>query len=197
MSNSGFTSEKLNLTLAICAIFISVASFYATYIQANAAEKQVKAMTLPLLHFASGNYDSEEDLSAITLTLKNAGVGPALIKSVSYNYKGIEYSSITHFFRGCCDKEYQAYKKLNGKRGKVKEGGFYHSSLANTILPSQESVTFLKLYSHKKDNTFWETINTARFNLSVQICYCSILNECYITEKNGRIDSVDACSVKY
>ena len=57
MSSKGFTEQKLNLTLALCAVLISLASFYATYIQASAAEQQVKAMTLPLLQYATSNVE--------------------------------------------------------------------------------------------------------------------------------------------
>ena len=34
-----FTTERLNLIFALCAVLISGASFYATYLQASAAEK--------------------------------------------------------------------------------------------------------------------------------------------------------------
>ena len=47
--SNGISSQRLNLILALCAILISAASFYATYLQADSAEKQVKAMTLPLI----------------------------------------------------------------------------------------------------------------------------------------------------
>ena len=33
-----FTNERLNLFLALCAIIISAASFYTTYLQANAQQ---------------------------------------------------------------------------------------------------------------------------------------------------------------
>ena len=56
-----FTNERLNLFLALCAI-ISAASFYATYLQANAAERQVKAATWPWLEVMTGNYDEEKSI---------------------------------------------------------------------------------------------------------------------------------------
>lgn len=34
-----FITERLNLIIAVCAVLISGASFYTTYLQANAAEK--------------------------------------------------------------------------------------------------------------------------------------------------------------
>jgi len=69
------SSDRLNFILVLCAILISAASFYAIYLQANSAEKQVKVMTLPLLQFEHGNYDKEKVLRAIYFYIKNAGVG--------------------------------------------------------------------------------------------------------------------------
>ena len=83
-----FTSDKLNLMLALCAILISSASFYATYLQADAAKKQVKATTWPWLTFNTGNYNGEEKTMEINFTIKNSGVGPALIKQFNYHYQG-------------------------------------------------------------------------------------------------------------
>ena len=37
-------TENINFIVAISAVLISAASFYATYLQADAANKQVKAM---------------------------------------------------------------------------------------------------------------------------------------------------------
>ena len=77
------SSEQLNFILAVCAILISAASFYAVYLQANSAERQVNAMTLPLIQFSHGDYDTERDTRSIYFSLENAGVGPAIINSVT------------------------------------------------------------------------------------------------------------------
>jgi len=55
-----FTNERLNLFLALCAIIISAASFYATYLQASAAERQVKAATWPWLEVMTGNFNEKK-----------------------------------------------------------------------------------------------------------------------------------------
>lgn len=77
--NGWFTNERLNLFLALCAIIISAASFYATYLQANAAERQVKAATWPWLEVMTGNFNEEKNSEEITFYIKNSGSGPAII----------------------------------------------------------------------------------------------------------------------
>jgi len=195
VSNSGFTSQKLNLTLALCAVLISVASFYATYLQASAAEKQVKAMTLPLIQQYSGNYDNEAKAKIITFYLENAGVGPALIKSVSYNYQGVEYPNRTAFLKACCDKEFKDYRqKLNN--GVEVKFGILSSKLLNTIIPAQTKIKHYQIHYSELANGLWKKLNDERFKVKLNICYCSLLDECYVTKKNGVVEPVASCPVE-
>ena len=66
-------AEKFNfeMLIAACAVLISIASFYATFLQANAAEKQVTAMTLPLMNFLTGNVHPDGTHPQITYVLAN------------------------------------------------------------------------------------------------------------------------------
>ncbi len=196
MSDSGFSSQKLNLTLALCAILISIASFYATYLQASAAEKQVKAMTLPLLQFGTGNASDNSKESIITFNIHNGGVGPALIKSLNFSYQNENYQSFRGFLQACCSKEYSDYKERLALGITKGEGLFATKQVVNTILSSQERNAFYQFWLGEKSKEFWDKLNNERFNLSLEICYCSLLDECYITEKNGVVESVDACPVK-
>lgn len=197
---TGISSEKLNLIIALCAILISAASFYATYLQADAAERQVKAMTLPLVQFTSGNWDNELREHELTLTLKNAGVGPAIIKRIDYKYQGKSYASLPEFYRACCEVEASEYFnriKENIKENKVETEGIYITApLINSILPGQEETPFLTFALAKENQKFWQKLNNERFHLTLKVCYCSLLGECYNTEKNGIVEPVEYCPVR-
>jgi len=192
---TGITSQRLNLILAICAILISAASFYATYLQASAAEKQVKAMTLPLIQFSTGNYVETSKETIITLTLHNAGVGPALIKDLKFKYKNKEYRYIETLLAACCEKEYQQYKKSikNSEDIKIDDGGYSTQVVLNTIIPGQKEVKFYQLYPGERSNVLWHKFNNERLLLQMKVCYCSLLDNCYLTEKNGVVESVQSC----
>ncbi len=194
MSDSGFSSQKLNLTIALCAVLISIASFYATYLQASAAEQQVKAMTLPLMQSYTGNFDDETKEKTISFTIENAGVGPALIKSISYNYQGVEYSSRGSFIKACCDKEREEYHNTFSTSNEMRYGSIT-SNVLNTIIPAQTKVKHFRLFKGSTNNEYWDKLNDERFKMKVKICYCSLLDECYVTEKNGVVEPVDACPV--
>jgi len=193
MSSSGFNEQKLNLTLALCAVLISIASFYATYIQANAAEQQVKAMTLPLLQYGTGNVDAETNDPVITFSLTNGGVGPAIVKSVTYKYNGKSSTDFFDYLADCCLKE---LKQLNANPPTsldLSKGGYVTSSTSNVVIPAQDKVEFYKLYRGNSSEALWSKLNDERRHLKVETCYCSLLDECYLTENKGVVEPVASC----
>ncbi|MCO4797661.1 MAG: hypothetical protein KC484_00475 [Colwelliaceae bacterium] len=183
----------------MCAILISAASFYATYLQADAAERQVKAMTLPLIQFSSSNWDSEQSQPKIILSLKNAGIGPAIIKRVTYLYDNKEFDSRRELYRACCEPEAKTYFELftsNKVKPTDEESGIYlTSSLQNVIIPGQESKEFISLKQSFLSKPLWMKLNNERFKLTLRVCYCSLLGECYITEKNGVVEPIEYCPI--
>lgn len=198
--SKGISTETLNLVLAICAILISSASFYATYLQANSAEKQVKAMTLPLIQFSHGNFDDEKNLKSINFDLKNAGVGPAIIKNVTFKYKDNEYDSIGKFFKACCETELETFqskqRNKSASESSVDFGGWVSQQLTNVIIPGQSNYSFQKVNYGSFTQDFWGKLNKERWLLKLNVCYCSLLDECFITEQSGVVDQIDSCPTK-
>lgn len=195
MSDSGFSSQKLNLTLALCAMLISAASFYATYLQAKSAEQQVKAMTLPLLQYGTGNVDPETNKPVISFNLTNGGVGPALVKTVTYKYKGKSTVNFFDYLEDCCSTELKEFNSNPPKNLSLAQGGYVTSSTNNVVVPAQDKLVFYKLYRGELSESLWSKLNAERRYLTVQVCYCSLLDECYVTEQKGVVESVQACPV--
>jgi len=186
-NKAGLSSEKLNLVIALCAILISAASFYATYLQADAAERQVKAMTLPLIQFSHGNWDKIKQSKTLQFSLVNGGVGPAIIKNVEFKYKNKSFSSANSFYLDCClEKEPSQKNTVNALTTPV----------VNTIIAGQSTLQFIEIDKVKNDITFWDKLNNERHYLTLKICYCSMLGECYVTEKNGIVDPIEYCPIK-
>lgn len=195
MSKSGFTEQKLNLTLALCAVLISIASFYATYLQASAADKQVKAMTLPLLQYGTGNVDDETNKAVLNFSITNGGVGPALIKQVTFKYNNKTSTDFFDFLNDCCSKEFKKLTSDLSKTSDFSQDSWVTSSLKNVILPAQDKLEFFKLYKGELSAELWDKLNVERRHLSVELCYCSLLDECFVTEKRGVVESVAACPI--
>ena len=198
-----FTNERLNLLLAICAIVISAASFYATYIQASAAERQVKAATWPWLEVSTGNFNDEEKREEISFELKNSGAGPALIKYVRFKYQNQAYSDINQLLDACCFDTQTYYKQLKELQNKSPDIDFFKefgwimtSSTHNRLLASGENITMLSFSKTTHNKTLWDKLNVARFNTSIELCYCSVLEQCYLSNGRGEVKEVDQCTIE-
>ncbi|MCG7531948.1 hypothetical protein MHM98_11430 [Psychrobium sp. MM17-31] len=193
-----FSADRLNLIIALCAIFISLASFYATYLQASAAEKQVKAMTLPLMVFEHGNYNSNTKTKVINFSMGNSGSGAAIIHNTSLMYQDNRYNNIGDFLNACCSSEYKQYREFFAKDKKLtlEDGGFVTKEINGVVLPAQSDRNFFTLFEHPNSQALWKKINNERWKLDVEFCYCTLLDDCFVSTGNGIATSVKSCPVK-
>lgn len=192
-----FSADKANFIIALCAICISLASFYATYLQASAAEKQVKAMTLPLMVFEHGNYNSDTKSKVINFSMGNSGSGAAIIHNTSLIYKGNHYTNVGDFLNACCSIEYKQYRELfaQDKKLTLEDGGFVTKEINGVVLPAQSERSFFTLFEHPNSQTLWKKVNNERWNLDIEFCYCTLLDDCFVSTGNGIATSVKSCSV--
>ncbi len=185
------SGEKLNFIIAVCAILISAASFYATYLQADAANKQVKAMTLPMIQYGHGNALGDDE-RVINFSLKNAGVGPALLRSIEFSYQGKTYENIFQILHDCCaavTKKY--YTKEKQAANDLPQ--FITSPLRNNIIAGQDSHVFLKFKYAEQTKELWHLLNDIRFDFGFRACYCSMLDECYVVNDHAETHEIKAC----
>ncbi len=197
------STERVNFILAVCAIVISAASFYATYLQANAAERQVKAATWPWLNFVTSNVNDEKKVSELKFELENSGTGPALIKYVKYTYQGRDYFDINPLINACCtniEAFYTMLRKLQEKTKNINffnEFGWMSTSFTNNVLvASGAKIKLLILPKTKYNQDFWNKLDKERFKMNVSICYCSLLDQCYLTDGSGQVNQVQQCDLK-
>ncbi len=196
-----FTGERVNLMLALCAIIISAASFYATYLQANAAERQVKAATWPWLQFGTGNFNTAAKKWELTFELTNSGAGPANIKYVAYHYQNETYTDIYKFLDACCNtSEYEkalkeAQSKAENDINVFNEFGWLLTEGANnTLLSAGDKKNLLQFSKSKFNQRVWDKLEQARQELETETCYCSLLDQCYISINNSAVKQVEACT---
>ena len=196
------TNERLNLFLALCAIIISAASFYATYWQANAAERQVKAATWPWLEGRTGNFDEEKNSQEITFYIKNSGSGPAIIKYVKFFHDEKSYSNVLKLIKDCCFDIYAYEAQLNELQKESTDINFFetfgwlYTGVSNNRLLA--SGAELNLFGFKKtgfNTTQWDKVNKQRMNIKTEICYCSLLEQCYLSDGRGDVKEIEQCDI--
>ncbi len=185
-------ADRLNLLIAVCAVLISAASFYATYLQADAAKKQVQVMTMPLLQFEHGNL-SEDQRKVISFSINNAGLGPGHIRSIHYEYDQRKHTDLSGFLNACCTELLRQYNAFLQANPQLELNGFITTPTQNRLVPGQQKLTYFQLQHGAENDALWNRINRARFEMNVHLCYCSMLGDCYRTDSSQRIEPVADC----
>jgi len=102
--------------------------------------------------------------------ISNSGTGPALIKYVTIK------NDSTYIKMW---KEIEAFKNIR------------QSHISNRTLSPQNSITPV---SYQGDDAK-ELLKADEF-ISIELCYCSIYDECWVIDKNNRPESVAVCAME-
>jgi hypothetical protein len=150
--------------VGLCALCVSA---YTAHVQ----RQQVRAAVWPILEFDSSNAPD------IHFTLANKGVGPAIIRHVILK---VDDNSVKNWP--------EALEILLGP-------GRHHASesdMNGRVLAAGESMTVLapfdsagKPLTFDESNPDWVKMNKDRLRVTVEICYCSTLDECWTLRAGG------------
>ena len=173
---------------AVAAIIASLVGFlallvagYTAYVQRYTAEiqnRQVQAQVWP--YVISGN----DDLN-FALTVSNQGVGPAIVRSVQVRMDGKSQSDWNH---------------IVANMG-LPPHSFFQSTINRYVLSPGERLQIIRF----SDKALWQRFESAALNrMSIEICFCSPLGECWMSRNKNligspsmplqlRVDSVDRC----
>lgn len=181
----------LDLVMGVSVVFISVMSLVVSVNHGRTMEKlvhenerMVAANTMPYLEFSGSELDEKTGQPRLSLNLKNGGVGPALIDWLDVRFKGRSLPPAA-FFKACC---------VQGMVGRFPKGVVY-SNVSNTVLPARETVELLVI-SAAAEPEVRQAAAAARQHLTARACYCSVLEECWLTDfGRGRPKRVPDCRV--
>jgi hypothetical protein len=159
-----------HLMLTIPTVVLSLALAYFTFVQADATRKIQQSETWPYVSFGTGNANTEGK-SEITLNLSNNGVGPARIQAMELTYKGKPMPNPREFLKQCCawDSKFT----------------FMSEPVTGVLRPGQQS-NFIRLPKTDANATIWDNLNAERWKIVVRICYCSIFDDCWISDNRKK-----------
>jgi hypothetical protein len=177
----------LDLILAGSAIFISIVSLIVsvhhgrTMEQLVAAnEKQVKASTLPILRFGTGNISDNQKV--IHFHLANGGTGPAIIEWLRLKWNGQPTDGPQDLLQRCCSA------------GRPKPRSVWIDIASGTTLPARETLIVFSIRAADADPDFYQFLDReARFKVEAEACYCSVLDDCWLTDFKNRAHEVKSC----
>jgi hypothetical protein len=177
----------IDLILAGSAIFISIVSLIVSIHHGRtmeklvaANEKQVEASTLPILRFTTGNVAG--NVNAVHFDLTNGGTGPAIIDWFRIKWSDQPTSGPRDLLGRCCSGQTQRTVPV------------WQSVASGTTLPAGQSQTIFQIRAADAEPDLYHFLDTeARFKIEAEGCYCSVLDECWITDFKVRPRSVKTC----
>jgi hypothetical protein len=177
----------LDLALPVSALLISVVSLVIgihhgrtmqEMAQANA--RLVQANSWPLLQYATGNGNDKGE-PEITLKVENAGVGPAKLISLE-------------IFQG--ERLIRTPRDLIAALGEPDARP--NLSLGVTVPMVMRAGTDTLILGMKREGNevVWDKLNAERFRLRFRACYCSVFDECWVSDLSTvSPQSVEHCAV--
>ena len=143
--------------VGLCALCVSG---YTAYVQ----RQQVRAAVWPILEFDSGN-------GPIQFSLANKGVGPAIIKHVIVRVDDQPVKNWAEVLEKILGPGYH-----RGAESDMSGRVFAAGESMNVFTPHDDAQTPV---SFDKSNPLWEKLDSGRKRVTVEICYCSTLGECW------------------
>jgi hypothetical protein len=158
----------LDFVIAACAVVISLASLWVALRADQTQEQLLKSTVWPYIEYDTSNA-TESGTNRLAYEIRNAGVGPAIVRSFAVAYKGHYYSTLRELMAACC----------NIHPGKRKHG-IFTSTVHDRVIMAHEEVIFIQVLPPLSDPHTYAAVSAARSGVSIQICYCSVLGECWL-----------------
>jgi hypothetical protein len=176
----------LDISLALSAFLVSIVSLYLGIHSAHTMEKLVASNSYPHIEMAAANKDTKADKEVIWYTLSNTGLGPARLEWINVSVKGQPVHNLFELLEACCKK----YDKV------LKVSGFTMFSEIGKLIPKGEEIEVFRWPQPEQPNGAWQHWHDNLDDVTLEACYCSIFDECYI-RKHGAVRPihVEACTV--
>jgi hypothetical protein len=157
------------LCISIASLLTSLQSEKSMHALVEQNTRLVSAQSTPLLMLDTGNLDGSGK-PAISLTLSNVGTGPAQVAWFRVvDHEGNDYSGGA------------LYKRV----AKLEPGAHFTSQqISRTLMRSGDDRSVFSWPKPVGASALaeWEKLNKTRFDLRASACYCSLFDECRITE---------------
>ncbi|MCQ8276877.1 hypothetical protein NFI95_00235 [Acetobacteraceae bacterium KSS8] len=178
--------RRLDLILALTAVFISAVSLYVAIehgeteralVEANA--QLVEANSWPFLQ-VEGSYSDKRET---TIRVVNAGIGPAKLQSLEVLLDGKPVTDIAALLHACC-----GVSSDKAERHRQMPDGLAIYTLDHEVMrPGQSSVLINLPPPHADDGADATPPVGARFRaaanrISYRACYCSVFDTCWMSD---------------
>lgn len=172
--DAAITLSVLMVSIASLVIALHTGSTMEQLVHENA--RLVRASSTPLLSFSTGNAVGDGK-ARISFNLSNNGSGPARLVWFQLHYQGRTPVNILELVRAA--------------GGSVPLVRSQSRPLVRSIISAGEERTFIgwdkPADAASPDGQAWTKLEAARWNVKVEACYCSLLDECWLSSLNGDV----------
>ena len=167
----------LDLTLALCAMFVSIVSLAVAMHHGRAMDRLVAANSWPFLMYGTDNLDAQGN-RRISLKVENDGIGPARIQTFEVWWQGQPVSTGPELLQRCCMTDSQT--PLDSATGRSLH--LVIGQIASRVMRAGATEAFLSLELKDTNADIWHRLDVARLQLKLRACYCSVFDECWETD---------------
>lgn len=173
----------LDIIIAAAAIIVSAASLFVALRADQTQEQLLKSTVWPYIEYDTSNA-TESGTNRLAYEIRNAGVGPAIVRSFAVAYKGHYYPTLRELMAACC----------NIHPAKRKHG-IFSSTVRDRVIMAHEDIIFIQVLPAQSDPHTYAAVGGARIGISIQICYCSVLGDCWLfdTALDAQPNAVRKC----
>lgn len=164
--------HKLDLFVGACALLVSAVSLFIGWQSNRTQQRMLAASVWPYLSWDTSNYSEETQQQIVTLEIHNSGVGPARIETVELSYQGQALANGGQLVMACCKQQVEGLKNWSSRT----------STINPVVIPAHDQVKFFGILKTGDNASLWETFNHERFKVEGRVCYCSVLDECWLLE---------------
>jgi hypothetical protein len=180
---------RLDFVIAFCALLISTVAAVATVYQTHVIARQFSATVWPYLSF-----DITNSPSSLELDLRNDGLGPAIIRSVTITWDGKPQPSLEALLSLVVTREPRV---VTAVRAAIRAGANVRLTTSTPtpgmVIPADAQHPVIRMDGAVLVQHFRPDL--ARFGLS--LCYCSLTGSCWMQSYENRAQepsSVPSCS---
>lgn len=169
----GGSHRWFDIAMAVAILLVSAGSLYVALHTGHTMdalvhenERLVRAQSTPILQYDAGNV-ADDGAAAQVFKVRNVGTGPARVHWFELKHGARTYSSVADFV-------------LASGRSPIT---FIESSISETVLAQgdQRNLIVWRYPADAEGRSRWKQIDKARSETKVRACYCSVFDECWLS----------------
>jgi hypothetical protein len=163
----------VDVVLGVSAVAISLTSLLLAVGNGNAMQRLVQANSWPFVSLSVSNRNEAGD-KLLRLVAQNKGVGPARVQTLEVFYDGKPMSgprTLIHAILGPAANDLHI--------------PFDTSAIVGEVLSSKELAYLLTVKDKSISPEILEKLSNETKNIGFRTCYCSVFDECWISDRTG------------